>query len=498
MLRQLLPRLVVVSLSVATLVFAFNLSVAGRQEEVKAPPPPRPRSEENKAVSQPISQDSERRRAEIERMIARYDLKPHAAPVIPDNPPPHEGAMLSSLPYVVEPPDLVLVEVLEALPGRPISGERLVRPDGTISLGFYGDVYVKGLTREQVKVAIIKHLRNFLNDTALGLEGPDSEEDEPTPIKPAVKKTPIPEPPKEAEELFPDAKEKAKPRSSSYRTRPNPRFVKARLAFSRGNRRTGPVRPVSLREATQEPADRPPSNQPNTPFSGAGPSTIETAGQPGPAPEKTNPFILNSVEPEEWQVVPPALSSKVFVDISAYNSKNYYVLGDVLITGRLEYTGNETVLDALNFAGGLVPTAEPKDIQLVRPERNGKPAKVYKVDLEAIQQRGEVATNYQIFPGDRLVVGRNEVVKKTIEIDRLNAPIQSLTGMIIQEASMLRTLQSATAADRNELLNEYVDFWAKELARPGGVKFDEQTLREALIRRMKLPSNPSAPPPSSR
>src|SRR5207253_179463 len=44
--------------------------------------------------------------------------------------------------YVVEPPDLLLVEVLEALPGRPISGERLVRPDGRISLGFYGDVYV--------------------------------------------------------------------------------------------------------------------------------------------------------------------------------------------------------------------------------------------------------------------------------------------------------------------------------------------------------------------
>ncbi len=202
-------------------------------------------------------------------MIARYDLKPHAAPVIPDNPPPHEGAMSSSLPYVVEPPDLVLVEVLEALPGRPISGERLVRPDGTISLTWYGEVYVKGLTREQVKVAVIKHLRNFLNDEALGLEGPDSEED-PTPIKPAVKKTPIPELPKE-EEPFPDAKEKAKekPRSSSYRTRPNPRSAKFRSAFSRGNRRTGPVRPVSLREATQEPADRPPSKQPNTPFSGA-------------------------------------------------------------------------------------------------------------------------------------------------------------------------------------------------------------------------------------
>ncbi len=70
--------------------------------------------------------------------------------------------------YVLEPPDLVLVEVLEALPGRPISGERLVRPDGKISLGFYGDVYVAGLTMPEVKEKIVLHLRKFLTDEALG------------------------------------------------------------------------------------------------------------------------------------------------------------------------------------------------------------------------------------------------------------------------------------------------------------------------------------------
>ncbi|HEY2155252.1 MAG TPA: sigma-70 family RNA polymerase sigma factor, partial [Isosphaeraceae bacterium] len=31
--------------------------------------------------------------------------------------------------------DVILIEVLQALPGRPITGERLVRPDGTVSLG---------------------------------------------------------------------------------------------------------------------------------------------------------------------------------------------------------------------------------------------------------------------------------------------------------------------------------------------------------------------------
>ena len=95
-------------------------------------------------------------------------LKPVPPVAIPDDPPPHEGAMID-IPYAIEPPDIITVEVLEALPGRPITGERLVRSDGTISLGFYGDIYVRGLTTRQAKVKILLHLRNYINDEMLGL-----------------------------------------------------------------------------------------------------------------------------------------------------------------------------------------------------------------------------------------------------------------------------------------------------------------------------------------
>ncbi len=126
-------------------------------------------------------------KATIDKMIADYDLRPHPLPTIPDNPPPHEGAMID-LPYFMAPPDLVLIEVLEALPGRPISGERLIRPDGKISLGFYGEVPVRGLTIPQLKVAVIKHLRAFLSDETLGLMQPVlDDEDQALPIpKPAA------------------------------------------------------------------------------------------------------------------------------------------------------------------------------------------------------------------------------------------------------------------------------------------------------------------------
>ena len=82
---------------------------------------------------------------------------------------PREFQKITMPDYVVEPPDLLLVEVLEATPGRPISGERLVRPDGKISLGFYGDVYVAGLTLPEVKEKIILHLRKHISDVNLGL-----------------------------------------------------------------------------------------------------------------------------------------------------------------------------------------------------------------------------------------------------------------------------------------------------------------------------------------
>src|SRR5205823_13164469 len=82
---------------------------------------------------------------------------------------PREFSKVSMPDYVIEPPDLILVEVLEALPGRPISGERLVRPDGKISLGFYGELYVAGLTIAEVKEKLVLHLRKYINDITLGL-----------------------------------------------------------------------------------------------------------------------------------------------------------------------------------------------------------------------------------------------------------------------------------------------------------------------------------------
>lgn len=225
--------------------------------------------------------------------------------------------------YVIEPPDLITVEVLDALPGRPITGERLVRPDGKVSLGFYGDVYVAGLTIPEAKEKIILHLRKYINDDILGLFQEDEED--------------------------PDHKH---------------------------------TKPVDPRD-----------------------------------------------------------SDRVYVDVTAYNSKYYYIQGDIAVPGRLPITGNETVLDAIDFAGGLIPTAAPQNIRLVRPAPAGACCEqTLPVNLAAIISGGDPTTNYQLLPGDRIVVYRDPIVRATIFIDRLAAPFQTVVNSIMQYSFTARSV----------------------------------------------------------
>ena len=239
---------------------------------------------------------------------------------------PREFTKVSMPDYVVEPPDLLLVEVLEALPGRPISGERLVRPDGKITLGFYGEIYVAGLTTDEIKEKIVLHLRKHLPDAVLGLS---------------------------EEEVDP----------------------------------------------------------------------------------KTQEIKYKEINPRD--------TNRVFVDVAAYNSKYYYVQGDVAAPGKMPVTGNETVLDAINFAGGLIATAAPNNIRLVRPAPPGACCEqTLPVNLAAIISAGDPTTNYQLMPGDRLVVYRDPIIRGTIFIDRLAAPFQTALNSALQYSFTARSIKS--------------------------------------------------------
>ena len=84
-------------------------------------------------------------------------------------------------------------------------------------------------------------------------------------------------------------------------------------------------------------------------------------------------------------------------------------MGEVAAPGRLPITGSETVLDAINFAGGLSQKGSKPKIRLVRPAVPGVSGpQVLPVDYAAIVYEGDPATNYRLRPGDRVIVLRDE------------------------------------------------------------------------------------------
>lgn len=82
----------------------------------------------------------------------------HEGSYCPPDDVPRELKKVPLPPYVIEPPDILLVEAIPSLPDQPIGGQHLVRPDGSIGLGIYGSVFVAGLTLDEAKDVIQEHL----------------------------------------------------------------------------------------------------------------------------------------------------------------------------------------------------------------------------------------------------------------------------------------------------------------------------------------------------
>ncbi|MDX2035959.1 MAG: polysaccharide biosynthesis/export family protein [Isosphaeraceae bacterium] len=89
--------------------------------------------------------------------------------------------------------------------------------------------------------------------------------------------------------------------------------------------------------------------------------------------------------------------------VNGSQSKFYYVLGTVTTQGRFPIQGNETVLDAI-LQAGLRTNSLPEKAYLVRPHPTGGADQVLRIDWCGIKERGDTLTNYQLFPGDRIVV----------------------------------------------------------------------------------------------
>lgn len=124
------------------------------------------------------------------------------------------------------------------------------------------------------------------------------------------------------------------------------------------------------------------------------------------------------------------LSPEIALDVYSYNTKWYYIIQDRAGYGQTIYrfpiTGHDTVLDAVSHAYGTYFMSSNKHMWLSRP--NGEdPYKfqVFPINWPAIVKGGSPATNYQLFPGDRLYVQSNPLIALNNRLMQAWAPVMT-------------------------------------------------------------------------
>jgi len=303
---------------------AFQNQTEPQPMELKIYPKKLPKSPEDEVKPEP-GPEAASKLAPMETMMGITMLGPDAIKPLP--PTPHEHARVTLPPYVIDPPDVLIVESGVSLRDQPIRGQHLVRPDGTINLGIYGAVYVTGLTLDQAKDAIARQLAGRIR-------------------------------------ILPQ--------------KDDPEF-----------------KDLDLKQAV------------------------------------TDIDLIKKV---------------LSVDVLAYNSKYYYVITDGGGFGeqvtRFPITGNETVLDAISQISGLPPVASKKHIWVARTVHKHAGQQTLPVDWVGITQHGQVQTNYQIMPNDRVYVRAQKLVTIDTALARFFSPIERIFGITLLGSTTVNSIRT--------------------------------------------------------
>jgi len=123
--------------------------------------------------------------------------------------------------------------------------------------------------------------------------------------------------------------------------------------------------------------------------------------------------------------------AKVSVDVLAYNSMAYYVvsdgggLGDQVV--KLPFTGRERVLDAVAELGGLPNTGSKYNMWIARPTPGcAEESQILPINWDAVAKHGSVVTNYQLLPGDRLYIKADRLIASDTLISKVLSPFERL------------------------------------------------------------------------
>jgi len=309
-------------------------------------------------------------------------LEANCPPTDPQRMPAKELAKVTLPPYVIEPPDILLIDALRVVPKppfriqsfdtlqvivegtlleQPINGLYVVEPGGMLDLGpSYGKVMVGGQSLDEAQDAVFRHLKRVLKEPQVSLT-----------LAQAAGQQQI-----------------------------------------SGEHLVGPDGTINL---------------------GTYGSVYVTGLTLEDAKKKIEDHLDKYLD-----------APLVSVDVFSYNSKVYYVITEGAGQGdnvsRFPVTGNETVLDAISQINGLSKLSS-KDVWIARPAPSGVGCdQLLPVDIEAIMKGGATATNYQILPGDRVFIAQDHMIAFNSLIEKWTAPFERIFGFALLGSSTIQQM----------------------------------------------------------
>lgn len=157
---------------------------------------------------------------------------------------------------------------------------------------------------------------------------------------------------------------------------------------------------------------------------------IEVAG-------KTPQQVADILEQKVSQLYTLVGDSPIDVRVVAYESKVFYVLGQVYMPGPKIYTGRDTVLSAIADAR-VNPMAWVERIQVIRPsEDKNVRAKIFEVNFEDMRVHGDTSKNVLLQEGDIIYVPPTVLAALAMKVEEVIRPItRAFTGAYIVERGL--------------------------------------------------------------
>jgi polysaccharide export outer membrane protein len=127
---------------------------------------------------------------------------------------------------------------------------------------------------------------------------------------------------------------------------------------------------------------------------------------------------------------------KVNVRVMQYESKKYYVQGQVFAAGPRAYTGRDTLIDAV-LTSGLNFMSWTAKTKVIRPSHGETPVRTLHVDVDMMVKTGDWSQNILLEPDDIVYIPATPLAWVGLRLQELLFPVSPVMQAYLTPADVM-------------------------------------------------------------